>query len=478
MISSYLTEEDLFSASQVCQYWRSALISSPSLWTRISCHCAPRTITSLERCGPLSIQLRIEPPFSNVALEDVLLRENNIVSLTIQHQPNKPIPLHQLLTSSGPHLERLHIYTQNLWERRAPEQTMHEVWRGLPFLRELFVCRYSLPIHQLVVPNLVHLALEHIGYKQNVTVQTILDLLCRCPLLETLLISHSDILPPATARNLSPVRLPHLRSIEVGVHEVRSGLIVNLDFPKNIAAGFRALRMPDVWGNITPAVTAAIQHVLGEINIYHITLAIAPNPQGNVELLLRFEGPHASLEINVRGIHPAKFPDLFGPQGVIFSLRPRTEEVRELHIINCCLEDSQELHLLNVAMPNVVSISFFNCSGPHMSELLAPAHPLSPPFPHLERLMVLGPESGLEEIVRRRRRDLDMRLKTLIIGRRPGAFEYNPLEDHTILEGLVGDLWVGCPTQILEWRAGNEIANFWSTVMVPGQVCLRKNLIT
>ena len=52
IISSYLTEDDLFSASQVCQHWRTVLTSSASLWTRISCNHGPRAIASLERCGP------------------------------------------------------------------------------------------------------------------------------------------------------------------------------------------------------------------------------------------------------------------------------------------------------------------------------------------------------------------------------------------------------------------------------------------
>lgn len=354
---------------------------------------------------------------------------------------------------------------------------MHGAMGDLPSLRELFICRYCLPIDQLAAPNLVHLALDHAGYGQTVTAQTILDMLRRCPLLETLLISYPDTLLPPTAHGHSPVSLPHLRIIEVGVREVRSGLITHLDLPKTIAAGFRALRLSDVCGNITPIVMASIQHVLGRIDIHRITLANVPNHQANVEFLLRFEGLLGSLETHVRGKHSAQLPALFGPQGVIFSHKPRTTEVRELHIVNCSLDDSQELHLLSAALPNVVSISFFNCSGPHTSETLAPSHSLSPPFPHLERVMVLGQESWLEEIVRRRK-DLGVRLKTLIIGRKPGDFECDLPEDHAVLRGLVDHLLVGCPVQISEWRAGNEIANAWSTIMAPRHVSPRGNLAT
>ena len=91
--------------------------------------------------------------------------------------------------------------------------------------------------------------------------------------------------------------------------------------------------------------------------------------------------------------------------------------------------------------------------------------------------MVLGSESELEEMARRRW-ELGVRLKTLIIGRSPGGFDYGHLKDYTVLEGLVDDLQVGCSTQIFEWGARNEIVNIWSTVVVLGLVSLRGNLVT
>ena len=475
IISSYLTEEDLFSASQVCQYWRSALISSSTLWTRISCRRMPRTIASLKRCGSLPIQLRLEPNFSDAALKSLLLHENKIVSLTVDHQ-HKVSGLHNLLMSSRQYLEQLHIYVPQGRGWGTREQMIHEVWQDLPCLRNLFISRSPCPIHQLAAPNLIHLALEHTGYGHKTMIQAILDMLRRCPLLETLLLSFSDITLPVSPHEYFPVCLPHLRSIEVGAHEVRSGLITHLDFPKSVTAGLRGMRMSDLWGNIPSTVMATTNYVLRGIDIYRITLSVVPNRLGGVDALVRFEGPRGSLEITTGGIHPTRLPDLFGPQGVLFSHQPRIEDVRELHIIGRFLNDSQELRPLHGAMPNVTSISFLNCSGAHMSELLAPSYLLSPPFPNLEFVVILGPESELEEVAWRMR-DLGVRLKTLIIGREPGCFEHGRLKNYTMLEGLADDLWVGCPVQILEWEAGNEIANIWSRVMAPAQVSLRGNLI-
>ena len=435
-------------------------------------------IASLERCRSLPIQLRVERPFSDVVLDDILLHGKKVVSLTVNHRPYEVPRLHQLLTSSGPHLERLHICVQSLWGQVTQEPTMDEVWKGLPSLRKLFVNRYSFPVDQLAAPNLIHLALDHAGHGQNVTVETILDMLRQFPLLETLLLAYSEILPTRTAHDHSQLCLPHLRSIEVGTHEIRCGLVTHLDFPKNITAGFRVMRLSDTLGDIPPAVTAAMQHVLGRIDIDRITLAMAPNlrAKGNMKLLVRLEGPQDSLEMNIGSIRPAKLPALFGPHGVLFPHKSRFEDVKELHIINCSLDDIQELHPLTVAMPNVVSISFSNCSGTHMSELLAPSHPSSPPFPHLERVMVLGGESGLEGMARRRR-ELGVRLKALFIGPGPEPSRRGRRGDYTMLKGLVDELQVGCPVQTLEWGARNEIANVWSTVIAPGQVSPMRILV-
>ena len=53
--------------------------------------------------------------------------------------------------------------------------------------------------------------------------------------------------------------------------------------------------------------------------------------------------------------------------------------------------ESRHIH---AAMPNLVSISF-HCEGPCAFGLLTPTDPSSPPFPHLELIMVFGSESGL-----------------------------------------------------------------------------------
>jgi len=92
--------------------------------------------------------------------------------------------------------------------------------------------------------------------------------------------------------------------------------------------------------------------------------------------------------------------------------------------------------------------------------------------------MVLGPESGLGAMAKARR-DCGVPLKTLVIGRGSGEFEYHRAWDYTALEELVDELRTGCPTEITEWGSENEILNIWSTIEIPCPVSpKRKSTVT
>ena len=467
-ISSYLNEEDVFSASQVCQHWRSTLISCPSLWTWISCRCGPRMTASLERSRSMPIHLMIQPPLSNLAVDGVLLHGNKIASLTAEHPPGEAPQLQRLFTFSKQSMRRLHIYTNQTGWMVSRELLMRDFWEDLPSLRELCISGHSGPTDRLTAPILSHLALEHTGPMQGVTVQTILGMLSGCPLLETLLLMYPGHIPPGTARIF--VRLSHLRHIEVGGYEVDSGLITHLDFPPNVMAGFRSMYVDDICGAIPSVVRASMQHVLRNIDISCITLAANTSyPERGTSLLIRFEKLHGSLEITVYGVRDQMQSKdaLFGEEGVLFSRSPRINNVTELHIVGCFFNNGLYLDRMSAAMPNVKSISF-QCDLPYTFGPLTYKNPSTPAFPRLERVMVPVPGPVLEDMVRRRK-DQGIPLKTLVIGRDPGA-AYGRQEDYTALGELVDDLQVGCPTEIWNWEAGNQIYNIWSAGNVPGPV--------
>ena len=471
MISPQLTEDDLFSASQVCQRWRSILISSASTWTRISCNNRPRVTACLERCGSLPIQLRLQPPFPGEALEEVLLHGNKVFSSNLSHDVNQTSKLQQLFAYSRPSVERLLLHSSDYGRVEPGEGEVPEIWQGFPLLRELFVKLHFVPIDRLIVPNLVHLALESSGWRQNTTCQLILDMLRGCPLLETLLLNSSDPISPATIQGQDPVNLSYLRSIEVGADEIDSGLIALLDFPPDIKAGFRLSHPDGLCGEEPGSALAAMQHVLRKVNVRCITLAAHLRYQ---LFLLRFEGLRGSLEITT-GYSPG-YPHLkdflFGPGGVLFSHSPHIENVTEIHIVECPFDTNQGLDHVKAAMPNVDTITFFQRYGSYPFGPLTAGDTSSLLFPRLERVMVLGSESRLEEMARNRR-DLGAPLKTLVLGRDPG-FNYDRLEDYTTLEGLVGDLRVERPVEIVQWGAGKDFVDVWFAAGAPRVVSLNK----
>ena len=466
-ICSHLTtDEDVFSASQVCNHWRLVLTSSPSLWTRFSCRHDLRTIVSLERCKSIPIRLKFGPQSSIVALENVLLRENKVTSLAIHRYVGQMPTLHQLFVHSRPSVEQLHMFTEK-WA--AEEPTVHEIWQDLPSLRELFLCQYTIPIDHLVAPNLIHLGLEK--GEHSATVKSTLDMLRGCPLLETLLIVHSNDYADQ-ARDYSPVFLPHLRSIELGMYEVNSGLITYIQLPQNVAACFRELFTSYMCREITSLAMATIQHALRRVDIHCITLAAPLSPQQHVSRLVRFEGPGGSLEITTDCVDPARLQNtFFSPGGVLSSHSLRIGNVRELHIVGCSFNGDQGLGHISAAMPNLISISLFGCQEPHAFRLLTPTNPSSPPFPRLERVLVLGPGLGLREMAKARR-DFCIPLKTLIIGRGPKGTRYDYPGDYSesALGEFVDNLHIGCPTKIVGWGTENEIVNVWSAIEVPGIV--------
>jgi len=174
-------------------------------------------------------------------METILLRVAKITSLTIHLPLDRISRLLQLLAPSGPSVGELHVVSEVLSMPSPGEQTAHELWQNLPSLRQLFVSEYPIPLDQLNAQNLVHLALDETGRRQSVALQSILNMLRGCPRLETLFISEScsDYKNPISDHSL--VSLSHLRSIELTMFGVESDLVAHLQFPPNVAVGFRML---------------------------------------------------------------------------------------------------------------------------------------------------------------------------------------------------------------------------------------------
>ena len=349
----------------------------------------------------------------------------------------------------------------------AGEGPVHSIWNHLPSLRELLVYQNPTPIGRLGAPNIVHLAIERVVHQRAVTIQAVLDTLRGCPLLETLLFSHSGVISEASSPDHSSVSLPRLRSIELGEDEVHSGLITFLQLPQKIAVGFRMIQQKHLYNDTPPTLISSIQHVLERIDIRSITLA-APLTYLHTELLIHFEGLGGSFEITTDGkCFPARpRPALLAPGGILSVPLPGVENVKELHIVGRSFDSTQGSRHINAALRNIVSISFFHCDDSQVFKLLSQAYNSLPSFPYLERVMILGRGSKMEQVARRRK-ELGVPLKTIVLGQGSKGFEYNHPKDYTVLRGLVDDLRVGCPTEILEWGAENDVLITWSQTRVP-----------
>ena len=281
------------------------------------------------------------------------------------------------------------------------------------------------------------------------------------------------------APDLPPVSLPNLRSIELGSYEVISELITNLQFPPTVAVGFRSLGGYSVCGdNVPPAVMNSSRHVLGGMDVQTVILAVAaPRSGEHFQALIRFEGTHGSLEVTLRSWFMDE-ASIFCGRGVLFSFTLRLVNVKELQIAECYIDPTVEVGHLVAVMPNLTSICFFHCvwhEGNSAFRLIYPSDPhQSPPFPHLERLTVLGPGPGLTQVARRRK-ECGVPLKTVVIG--PEPLPYTP-EQIAELRELVDDVRVEVPPGISEWSIGNRTLDMWSEAGIPGPVSATRGLIS
>ena len=127
----------------------------------------PQSRAMQTHAGSLGVSRRS----SSVALNKVLFHGSKVALLSLRLSLGQLSIPGQLFTLLG-HLWSGYIYHQEATGSKDWEK-IHELWQGLPSLRELFVRRYPILIDWLTAPNLIYLALDEAGSGWNVTAQSI-----------------------------------------------------------------------------------------------------------------------------------------------------------------------------------------------------------------------------------------------------------------------------------------------------------------
>ena len=398
---------DTFAMSQVCHRWRTAAISSASLWTRIDCQSLARTIASLERHRSVPLRLELRRGFSNEALNAVLDHESKLASLSVY-----PRRLHLglicrcLLTTS---VEELALFID---KGGPPERnTLSIRCSRFRSLRRLLVSAFSVSIDNIGAPNLTHLALEVTAFTPGYTAHSVLEILLGCPQLETVPV-NSLVNPTRIQQSYTPVTLPNLRSIELGYGEIRAGLIIPLRFPQVVAVAFRNVMLI-----VDLLIQESIRQVLAVIDIQSVTLArISDRPEDGrffaIEQshLVRYECPKGSLEITTpTEVAPIEHTEL------LLSHSPKLGNVRTLRIMDLRTYHEGTLITIVSTMNNLVSINFLGRNL--FVGRLFPKDGLTV-LPHLKHISGLRLESSLVKLARARKAK-GVPLSTLDVDGRP-----------------------------------------------------------
>lgn len=181
-------ERDLVAATHVCQYWRSTLISSPSLWTTFqlgSNHDVGRTLAYLERSKSATINIKITMNSLQEleALHHLAPHIHRTSSFAIRGSLGVHVASSLLLCSPAPNLKRLEMYARDGSVRNLD----NFLGRQAPSLRFVsFNGIFPVPESPFTIPNLTELTLHLPVGAGPFRISSLIRFCVNCPRLQTI----------------------------------------------------------------------------------------------------------------------------------------------------------------------------------------------------------------------------------------------------------------------------------------------------
>lgn len=316
----------LIKLTHVCRGWRGALISCPSLWTRLHFKSIDKTLTFLQRSrsSPLAFYL-YHCKFLDGAFALALPHIPRLKSLTIKSWSLKKLLRH--FNCHMPLLEKLDI---NLSTNNRPDIDAEFPSLGISSLRELRL--------KGVTTNLLWKHLENLQaftFTSHQTYQTtqILDFLESAPLLHTVSLEYS--LPGSSdAPPERTVHLRHLKYFAISANPPHSILLHHLHIP------FGASLTSDFG---THAEESPLLDYLPDIcpnfdNLSHITTIYLTMRSCVGKRLIRLSGPSGRLAVSARYSNVSN-PRSFFPalnRRTLRSLDPRIHPTAQKLLVSGC----------------------------------------------------------------------------------------------------------------------------------------------
>lgn len=223
LIPSFLTShKDLVYTTHVCRHWRSAIITSPPLWSSLDNYAMHRDLvaTYMDRCGgtPLDVTFSSESDKNTLFLGRIVLHSSHIRKIHIPCLPWSDIA--EISDAFDAPLPLLRDVDLNIGYDISPPPFQRPFLEGATNLVSLCLSDSNMlsgTLLHFIIPTLTRLSLVF-GDPRIPMVGEILEFLRTSPLIEDLQI-HADAVLDASEENsafpdrFQPVDLPRLRNI-------------------------------------------------------------------------------------------------------------------------------------------------------------------------------------------------------------------------------------------------------------------------